>query len=207
VTVRLVGPVAPAPAEFEGLRSLLLGVARHIVGRAADAEDVVQDAWLRWQAADPAHVRSPAAFLVTVTRRLALNAATAAYARREVPAGDRMPDLGSCADDPVRAVERDASLAAAVQLLLERLSPAECAVYLLREAFGYSFREIAETLELSEANARQTGCRARQRVRQARHHRVDPAARERLLNTFRHAARAGETTRLVDLLRPPVWNT
>ncbi|WP_433360032.1 sigma-70 family RNA polymerase sigma factor [Actinoplanes sp. CA-142083] len=190
-------------SEFEDVRSVLLGVARHIVGRAADAEDVVQDAWVRWQTADREQVRTPVAFLVTVTRRLALNAATSAYARREVCAGGWLPDLTPAGDEPAREAERGEAVAAAVRLLMERLSPIECAVYLLREAFGHSFREIAGELGLSEANARQLAFRARHRVRQERHHPVDPAERDRLLGAFLRAARAGDTAPLTGLLSAP----
>lgn len=203
MTIGLVGQAGRAPGEFEGIRSVLLGVAHRIVGRAADAEDVVQDVWFRWQAADQACVRSPVAFLVTATRRLALNSATSAYARREVSAGEWLPELGPAGDNPAREVERAEALEAAVELLLERLAPLECAVFLLREAFGYSFREIAGMLGLSEANARQCGCRARQRMRQGTRVRVDPAVRDRLLAAFRYAGRTGDPGRLVALLAAP----
>jgi RNA polymerase sigma factor (sigma-70 family) len=192
-----------AVADFEGVRSRLLGVAYQIVGRTADAEDVVQDAWVRWQTADRAEVRSPLAFLTTVTRRLALNTATSAYARREVCAGESLPEAGLATDDPAREAERREALGIAVQFLMERLSPAECAVYVLQEAFGYPFREIAGALGLSEANARQLARRARGHLSEKRHNPVDPAVRDGLLDALAEATRAGDVARLIDLLRAP----
>ncbi|MBW6433499.1 sigma-70 family RNA polymerase sigma factor [Actinoplanes hulinensis] len=189
-----------ATAEFESARSRLLGVAHQVVGRAADAEDVVQDVWVRWQTADHATVRSPIAFLVTVTRRLALNAAASAYARREVSAGEWLSDFVLAVDDPARDAERGDVLEVAVQFLMERLAPAECAVYLLREAFDYPFREIAGALDISEANARQLATRARRHLREDRRGPVDQTERDGLLRAFADAARRGETGRLVDHL-------
>jgi len=199
--------MSTAVADFLSVRSQLLGIAYHIVGRAADAEDVVQDAWVRWQTANHAEVRNPVAFLVTITRRLALNAATSAYARREVSAGESLPEFALAAGDGTTDAERTEALAAAVQLLMERLSPAEWAVYLLHEAFGYPFREIAATIGLSEANARQVARRARTHLREKRHNPVDPAGREALLSAVVHAARAGDMRRLIDRVRAALPTT
>jgi RNA polymerase sigma-70 factor (ECF subfamily) len=199
-TSMLIEPVDRAPAEFESVRSRLFGIAHQIVGRAADAEDVVQDAWVRWQTSDRAAVRSPTAFLVTVTKRLALNAIASAHARREVHAGGWLPESGLAGGDPAREPDRGEALEAAVHLLLERLSPAECAVYVLHETFDYPFREIAELLDLSEANARQLAHRARTHLREKRHHPVEPAERDRLLRAFLRAARTGDIPVLTDFL-------
>ncbi|MFC7275960.1 sigma-70 family RNA polymerase sigma factor [Paractinoplanes rhizophilus] len=155
-----------AVADFVSVRSRLLGIAYRIIGRAADAEDVVQDAWVRWQTANRTEVRDSVAFLVTITRRLALNAATSAYARREVCAGQSLPEPAPVADEPASEVERAETLAAAVRVLMERLSPVERAVFVLREGFGYPFREIASAVGISEANARQVACRARTHLRE-----------------------------------------
>jgi RNA polymerase sigma-70 factor, ECF subfamily len=184
--------IGQALVEFESVRSRLLGIAYHIVGRTSDAEDVVQDAWVRWQTADRAAVRSPIAYLMTITRRLALNSATSAYARREVCVGGQLPDYEVATDDPAREAERGETLEVAVQLLMERLSPAELAVYVLHEAFAYPFREIAETLRLGEANARQLAGRARRHLGEMRHNPVDPAERDGLLRALLHAARSGD---------------
>jgi RNA polymerase sigma factor (sigma-70 family) len=209
-TVERTDPeTAEAAADFERLRSRLFGIAFQMLGGAADAEDVVQEVWVRWQGADRAQVRDRVAFLVTVTTRLALNVATSARARREVSVGGWLPERDFGSVDPAVGAERGEALELAVQLLIERLSPVERAVYVLREAFDYPFRDIAEALELSEANARQLARRARMNLAMGRHIPVDPTERDGLLVAFRDAARAGEMARLVDVLtkaaaaRPP----
>ena len=187
-------------AAFENVRSRLLGIAHHVLDRAADAEDVVQDAWVRWQRTDRTQVRNPTAFLVTVTTRVALNAATSACARREVSVGEWLPEFDLASIDPARETERAESLEDALQLMMERLSPAERAVYLLHHAFDYPFREIAEVLELSEANARQVARRARMHLAEQSHKPVDPAERDELVSAFLGAARFGDMACLIDLL-------
>jgi RNA polymerase sigma-70 factor (ECF subfamily) len=195
------GPgTAEAVADFESVRSRLFGIAYQMLGGAADAEDVVQDVWVRWQGADRALVRDRVAFLVTITTRVALNVATSARARREVSVGGWLPQPDLASVDPALRAERGEALELAVQLLIERLSPVERAVYVLREAFDYPFREIAEVLDLSEANARQLARRARHHLAVGRHHAVDPAERDGLLEAFLDAARAGDMARLIDLL-------
>src|SRR5262249_53007921 len=148
-------------AHFESVRSRLFGIAYQLLGRAADAEDVVQDVWIRWQGADRARVQNRVAFLVTTTKRVALNVATSARARPEVSTSGWLPKLDLGAADPAWEAERSGALAIAIRILLERLHPVERAVYVLREAFDYPFREIAEVLDLSEVNARQLARRAR----------------------------------------------
>jgi RNA polymerase sigma factor (sigma-70 family) len=195
------GPgTAEAVADFESVRSRLFGIAYQMLGGAADAEDVVQDVWVRWQGADRALVRDRVAFLVTITTRVALNVATSARARREISADVWLPQPDLASVDPALRAERGEALELAVQLLIERLSPVERAVYVLREAFDYPFREIAEVLDLSEANARQLARRARHHLAVGRHHAVDPAERDGLLEAFLDAARAGDMARLIDLL-------
>jgi RNA polymerase sigma factor (sigma-70 family) len=187
-------------ADFESLRSRLFGIAYQTLNRAADAEDVVQDVWLRWQGADRTRVRDPIAFLVAIATRVALNAATSACARREVSAGERLPEFNLASVDPAREAERGEALEVAVQLLMERLSPVERAVYVLHKAFGYPFREIAEVLELSEVNARQLACRASKHLGEQRRNAVDPAERAGLLRAFLDAARLGDMACLIDVL-------
>jgi RNA polymerase sigma factor (sigma-70 family) len=184
-------------AEFESVRAQLAGIAYRIVGRAADAEDVVQDVWIRWHGVDQNLVRDRVAFLVTATTRVALNMVTSAYTRREVSVGalPALPDERCL--DPLQQLERGESLAAAVHLLVERLSFAERTVYVLREAFDYSYRDIAEALGLGEANTRQLARRARMRLAGRRHHTVDSAERDALLEAFLAAARIGDMTRLL----------
>ena len=189
-----------AAADFASVRSRLFGIAYQMLGGAADAEDVVQDVWVRWQGTDRAQVRDPVAFLVTVTTRVALNAATSARARREVSIGGWLPERGVAALDPALGVERTEALELAVQVLVERLSPLERAVYVLREAFDYPFRDIAHVLDLSEANARQLARRARTHIAGERRNEFDPAERDGLLDAFLDAARAGDMARLIGLL-------
>jgi RNA polymerase sigma factor (sigma-70 family) len=191
---------AEAAADFESVRSRLFGIAYRMLGRAADAEDVVQDVWIRWQRADRARVRDRVAFLATVTTRVALNAATSAHVRREVSVGVGLAERDYVAADPAVEAVRGEELGLAVHLLIERLSPVECAVYVLREAFDYSFRDIAEVLELSEANSRQLARRARGHLAEQRDNPVDPARRNVLLKAFVDAARAGDMARLIEVL-------
>jgi len=186
-----------AVADFESVRSRLFGIAYRVLDRVADAEDVVQDVWVRWQRADRAEVRDPIAFLTTVTTRVALNAATSARARREVSAGGWLPELDPAADDPAREAERGEALGVAVQLLMERLSPIERAVYVLHEAFDYPFREIAELLAINEPNARQLASRARKRLAGRPRNPIDPVERDGLLTAFLDAARSGDMARLI----------
>ena len=198
--VAFVGGPADATADFEGVRSRLFGIAYRVVGRAADAEDVIQDVWVRWQGVDRARVRDRVAFLATVTKRAALNAATSAHVRREVSSGIGPPEGDFGALDPAVEAERRETIGLAIHVLIERLSRVERAVYVLREAFGYSFRDIAVALELSEANARQLTRRARMHLAEQRHNPVDAAQREGLLEAFLDAARGGDMTRLIGLL-------
>lgn len=192
--------MAEAVADFESVRSRLFGVAYQTLGRAADAEDVVQDVWIRWQRTDRALVRDRVAFLTTATKRVAINAVTSARVRREVSVGMELPDRDHSAADPVAETERGEELGLAVHLLIERLAPVERAVYVLREAFDYSFRDIADVLGLGEANARQLARRARIHLTEPRDSPVDPAHRRGLLEAFRQAARSGDMPRLLDAL-------
>ena len=160
----------------------------------------MQDAWVRWRGADRADVRDSTGFLVTTTTRAALNVATSARARREIPTGDRMPEPGRTSDDPGTQAERSEELDLAVLLLLERLSPIERAVLILREAFDYPFGVIAAVVGVSEPNARQLACRARRRLAGSRRLRADKLERTHLLTAFLAAARCGEMARLEQVL-------
>jgi RNA polymerase sigma-70 factor (ECF subfamily) len=155
-------------AAFAAVRSRLLAIAHRILRRWSDAEDVVQDAWVRWQLYDRAAVANPTAFLVTTTTRLAINATQTARARREACVGHWLPELAAAADDPARDAEHREALAHGVVELLECLAPPERAAFVLREAFEYPYPEIADILKTSEANARQLGCRARKHLASAR---------------------------------------
>ncbi len=189
-----------ALAVFEDVRPRLFGIAYRMMGTVAEAEDLVQEAWLRWQGADRASVREPAAFLATTVTRLALNELESARARREQYVGPWLPEPVDTSADPALGAERAEALSLAVLMLLERLTPAERAAYVLHEAFGYSFAEVAEVLESSPENARQLGSRARAHIARERGRAVSPAERERLLGAFIAAAQSGALEQLEALL-------
>ena len=181
-----------ALAVFEHARPRLFGIAYRMMGTVAEAEDLVQEAWLRWQRADRESVREPAAFLATTVTRLALNELDSARARREQYVGPWLPEPVDTSADPALGAERAEALSFAVLMLLERLSPAERAAYVLHEAFDYPYRRIAEVLETSEANARQLASRARAHLARERAASVSSAERERLLGAFLAAAQSGD---------------
>jgi RNA polymerase sigma factor (sigma-70 family) len=187
-------------ADFQSVRPRLFGIAYQMLGRVADAEDVVQDVWIRWQRTDRARVNDRVAFLVKITTHVAINLAVSARVRREIAVGGDLPEQGATAEDPALAAEQLEDLEYAVRLLLERLSPTERAVFVLREAFGYRFREIAETLAISNANARQLGRRARAHLAERRHEPVQPTESDRLLRAFLDAAQDGDVADLERLL-------
>jgi RNA polymerase sigma-70 factor (ECF subfamily) len=194
-------PVSQADAEsFTGVRPRLYGIARRVLGNAADADDVVQDAWIRWQGADRGSVRDPVGFLVTTTARLALTAGQSAHARREIAIGPLALDAVEPGDDPFRAAEQEEEVELALRALLEKLSPAERAVYILREGFDYPHRRVAELLGLSEANARQLVTRARARLRGDRRRLAGRAEHRELVDAFTAAARGGDFAPLERLL-------
>ena len=183
-------------ADFLEVRPQLFGIAYRMLGSVAEAEDIVQDAWIRWQGANRREVQNPAAFLTTTTTRLALTAATSARARRETYVGPWLPEPVDTSDDPALGAERAEALDLAVLLLLEKLSPAERAVYVLHEAFDYSYRRIGEILEITEVNARQLARRARQALESGRSAPAPPALRRQLVETFVAAARDGDLEEL-----------
>src|SRR5262245_26902039 len=151
-------------SAFMSLRPRIFAIAYRILESAAEAEDVVQDVWVRWQKADRSSVRDAAAFLTTTTTRLAINVLHSARSRRERYAEAWLPEAVDTSAGPELGAERGEALQAGILLLLERLSPTERAAYILREAFEYSYRDIANVLRLEEANARQVVTRARQHV-------------------------------------------
>lgn len=187
-------------ATFELVRPRLFGIAYRVLGGAAEAEDVVQDAWLRWHGTNRGEVRDPRAFLATATTRLAINVCDSARARHEAPSGAWLPEPVDHAADPTVDVERDETLELALRNLVEKLSPAERAVFVLREGFDYPYREIAEVLELSEAYARQLLVRARARLGSERRARVSRGEHRSLVAAFSAAARTGDLARLEQLL-------
>jgi RNA polymerase sigma-70 factor, ECF subfamily len=155
-------------SAFMRVRPRLFGIAYRMLGSAAEAEDIVQDVWVRWQTADRSLVRDAAAFLVTTATRLAINVMQSARARREMYVGSGLPEPVDTSADPGSGVERRQALASGVLLLLETLRPTERTAFILREAFDYPYRDIANVLRLEEANARQVVTRARQHVADGR---------------------------------------
>jgi RNA polymerase sigma-70 factor (ECF subfamily) len=192
-----------ADATFAALRPRLFGIAYRVLGSSAEAEDVVQDAWLRWRASDHDAIRDPAGFLATTTTRLALNVAQSARSRREMYVGQWLPEPVDTREDPALGAERSEALELAVLLLLENLRPKERAVYVLSEAFDYSYAQLAEMLEITETNARQLASRARRFLARGRRQSVGAEEHRRLFEAFLTAARAGDLAGLERLL---VWD-
>ncbi len=187
-------------AQFDALRPRLVGVATRILGNRHEAEDIVQDAWVRWQMCDRTRVDNPTAFLVTTVTRLALNAAQTARARRERSVGT-LPDPVDPRTDLAEGIERDALLDAGIRVLLQRLAPIERAAFVLRHAFDYPYARIADLLATSETNARQLVSRAAKHLADERRTVAAPDRRP-LLSAFASAARYGEITALERVLVP-----
>ena len=183
-------------SAFMRVRPRLFGIAYRMLGSASEAEDVVQDVWVRWQTADRSVVRDAAAFLATTATRLAINVIQSARSRRERQADPNHPEPVDTSADPALGVERGKGLEAGLLLLLERLSPTERAAYILREAFDYTYRDIAKVLRLEEANARQVVTRARQHVADRRKLPANSTEQRRLLAAFTAAAQHGDVASL-----------
>jgi RNA polymerase sigma-70 factor (ECF subfamily) len=193
-----------AAAAFTAVRPRLFGIAYRMLGSAAEAEDLVQEVWLRWQAYDRTRVEHPAAFLATTTTRLALNALKSARARRETYIGPWLPEPVDTEADPYLGAERGEALEFAALLLMERLSPNERAAYVLRVAFDYPYGQIAEILGTSEASVRQLVSRARKHMSVGRRTAVRPDAQRRLLSAFLAAAKHGDMGELEKLFAADV---
>ena len=196
-----------AAVAFDEGRPRLFGIAYRILGSVAEAEDIVQEAWLRWQATDRSVVENPAGFLTTVTTRLALNTLDSARFRREQYVGSWLPEPVETSADPTLGAETAEALDAAVLLLMERLSPEHRAAYVLREAFAYPYDDIAEILETTPPNARQLVSRAKKQVQSGRREPVDPVQHRALLEAFVRAAQEGDLTRLEQTLSADVVST
>ena len=183
------------------MRRRLFGIAYHMLGSAAEAEDIVQDVWLRWQSADRSLVENPPAFLATTTTRLCINLAQSVRSRRETCIATWLPGPVDTSSDPGLGAERGEALRLAVLVLLEKLSPTERAAYILREAFDYSYRQIADILQIEEANTRQLVSRARKHIADGRRTPVSSNEQRRLLEAFIAAARRGDMVALERSLR------
>ncbi|MET9624654.1 sigma-70 family RNA polymerase sigma factor [Streptomyces sp. NPDC006464] len=190
--------------RFEAGRNRLASLAYRLLGSAADAEDIVQDAFLDWQAADRQRIRVPEAWLTKVVTNLCLDRLRSAHARRERTVGAWLPEPlldGDPMLGPADTFEQRESVSLAVLTLMERLSPHERAVYVLREAFSYSHAEVAEILDITESASQQHLHRARHRITAARRGgEVDPASARRIVEEFLAAATSGRVERLVALL-------
>ena len=189
---------------FSEVRPRLFGIAYRMLGSAAEAEDIVQDVWLRWQATDRSVVENPPAFLATTTTRMCINFAQSARSRRETYVGPWLPEPVDTSSDPTLGAERSQALGLAILLLLEKLTPTERAAYVLHEAFDYPYREIADILQMEEANARQLASRARKQIADGRHTPATSEERRRLLEAFIGAAQKGDLTALEALFAEDV---
>jgi RNA polymerase sigma-70 factor (TIGR02957 family) len=193
-----------AAAVFTRLRPRLFGIAYRMLSSATEAEDLVQEAWLRWQTCDRSAVASPAAFLATTTTRLAINALQTARVRRETYVGPWLPEPVDTSADPYLGAERGEALEFAALLLMEKLTPSERAAYVLREAFDYPYAQIAEILQSTEAAVRQLVSRARKHMTGERHTPASAAAQRELLTSFITAARSGDMSALERLFAADV---
>jgi RNA polymerase sigma-70 factor (ECF subfamily) len=192
---------------FADSRPRMFGIAYRMLGSVAEAEDIVQEAWVRWQQTDRSVVRNPGGFLTTMTTRLAINTAESARMRREQYVGPWLPEPVDTSADPLLGAERAEAIGVAVLMILESLPPRERAAYVLREAFAYDYDDIAEVLGTSSANARQVVSRARRHLaaEQPRPPEpVDPARHRALLEAFLDAARAGDLLALERVLAEDV---
>lgn len=196
--MELTSPEA-ALSAFHTARPRLFGIAYRMLGSPAEAEDIVQDVWLRWQATDHSTVRDPSAFLATAAARLAINATQSARTRRETYIGPWLPEPVDTTGDPALGAERAEALSVAVLLLLEKLNPPERAAYVLREAFDYAYSQIAEILETTESNTRQLVSRARKHLAGERQSTVSKEEQSRLLTAFLAAAQTGDAAALEKL--------
>jgi len=192
---------------FQAQRPRLFSIAYRMLGSATEAEDVLQDAWLRLHNAGPGEVRSPQALAATIVTRLCLDRAKSARARREEYTGSWLPEpiLTRREEGPDVLVERSESVTLAFLVLLDTLSPEERAVFLLKEVYDYEHSEIAGILGTTATNSRQLLHRARSKIRPGRAAgRRDPEARRALAAQFAEAFRSGDTPRLAQLLAADV---
>ena len=187
---------------FEELRPQLFSLAYRMLGTRADAEDIVQEAYLRWQGADQMQVRSARSYLNAVVARLSLDALKSARHKRESYIGTWLPEPVSHIPGPAAGVEMADSLSMAFLHVLESLTPSERIAFLMREVFGTEYAEVAGVLETSEANCRQLVTRARQQMREKRpRFTVDPDRHRAVLREFLTACASDDKATLMRLLR------
>ena len=199
----------PVTSEFERLRPYLLRVAYSHLGSISEAEDVVQEAWLRLAGSDRAEIRNLRAWLTTVVSRLALDALTSARARRERYVGPWLPepvvDTGGPVADPAGHVELDESVSMALLIVLEALSPAERSSFLLHDVFGYPFSEVSRIVGRTPQATRQLATRARRAVEARRpRYPAPPDEQREVVSAFHAATESGDLATLLELLDPAV---
>lgn len=186
-------------------RNLLFSVAYRILGTAADAEDAVQDAWIKWSAADRAQVADPKAYLTRIVSNLAMERLRSTRHQREIYVGPWLPEPILTSGDTADAITNAESVSMAMLVVLETLSPLERAVFVLKEVFDLSYAEIAEAVERSEAAVRQAAHRAREHVRARRPRFTADRSRQReVTERFFAAATGGDINTLMELLSPDV---
>jgi len=201
-----VDDLEEATAVFMSVRPRLFGIAYRMLGSASEAEDLLQEAWVRWQTYDRATVVNPAAFLATTTTRLAINALGSARVRRETYIGPWLPEPVDTSADPYLGAERGEALEFAALLLMDKLTPHERAAYVLREAFDYPYAQIADILGSTEPAVRQLVSRARKHMAGERRVPVSKSGQRELLTTFIAAARTGDMQALERLLAADATN-
>lgn len=190
---------------FEEWRSLLFGIAYRMLGSAADAEDMVQETFVRWIGRREADVDSVRAYLVTILTRLCMDQLTSARATRVTYAGPWLPEPVAVDEDPGSALEQSDSLSLAFLVLLEELTPPERAAYLLHDIFGYQFEEVAHSMGRTAASCRQLAARARQRIEDRRQRfDADLAHGHELTHAFMVACGTGDLDGLLSLLADDV---
>ena len=199
--------IALALAVFDEHRRRIFGIAYRMLGTVADAEDLVQETWIRWQNAERTDIREPGAFLATVATRLSINATQSAHARRETYIGPWLPEPVNTDADPALGAERGEALQFAILLVLEKLTAHERAAYILREALDYPYERIADVIGATVASARQLVSRARKHLESARKAEVAATAQRRLLEAFLVAAQKGDVSALERLFAEDVVST
>ncbi|GLY84704.1 RNA polymerase sigma-70 factor [Actinoallomurus iriomotensis] len=202
---RVTGDTTGLTEAFETYRGLLFSVAYRMLGSVADAEDIVQDAWLRWSGADRTGVEDPRAYLVRTVTNTAIDRLRTVRSRRESYVGPWLPEPVLTSPDVADDVELADSVSLAMLVVLETLSPLERAVFVLREVFGFSHAEIADALDRSEASVRQVAVRARRHVTERRtRFTADRVEQRRVTEEFLSATLGGDIERLLSVLAPDV---
>lgn len=192
-------------ALFSKHRDLLVGFAYRMLGSVHDAEDVVQDVWLRWTRVDPATVEDARSFLLKATSRLAIDRLRHAQVQRAAYDGPWLPEPMPTTPDATRGIEQAESVSMAMMVVLETLSPLERAVFVMREAFGFGYSEIADTLGRSESAIRQMAHRARRHVTDRRpRFAADKATLRAVTARFMYACMGGDMSTLLEILSPSV---